>query len=90
MNTKEILVSGRVQFVMFRDYAMRTARKLNIAGFVKNIPSGEVYIVAQGEDSRLKEFLDFIKRGSYLSKVENISVKDLEEEMSYANFVIEQ
>ena len=34
----ECVIIGRVQLVMFRDFARRKARKLGIAGTVENLP----------------------------------------------------
>ena len=56
-------VRGRVQLVMYRDFAARTARRLGVSGTVRNLPDGSVEIVAQGAPSAL------------LSKVEHVDAQ---------------
>lgn len=68
----EFKVSGRVQYVMFRDFAKRKADKIGVKGFVKNNNDGTVTIVAQGYKDLLSKFEKKLWQGSLLSKVENI------------------
>ena len=58
INQKRILaiVSGRVQGVMYRDFAARTAKKLSVVGEVENQKDGTVKVVAQGEEKNLAVF----------------------------------
>ena len=70
----ECVITGRVQLVMFRDFAQRKARKLGITGTVVNLSDGSVKVVAQGSEEKLLEFISYLKRGSLLSKVQNMSV----------------
>ncbi|MBW8015005.1 MAG: acylphosphatase [Planctomycetes bacterium] len=45
---KHVVYSGRVQGVGFRFTAERIARRYGLVGFVKNLPTGQVEMVAQG------------------------------------------
>jgi len=81
-----LIVSGRVQGVLFRDYTRRKAKKLGLFGWVKNLPDGTVEIVAQGEEEHLKEFLKKIKRGSLPSKVERVNVEWREPRNTFESF----
>ncbi|TSC85564.1 MAG: acylphosphatase [Parcubacteria group bacterium Gr01-1014_8] len=65
---------GRVQMVMYRDYAQRKARKLGIVGTVRNVPDGTVEVIAEGEDAVLRDYIERLKRGSILSKVTALEV----------------
>jgi acylphosphatase len=49
-----IVVSGRVQGVGFRYTARDQAQDLGLRGWVRNRPSGEVEIVAEGREDVLK------------------------------------
>jgi acylphosphatase len=69
------IVSGRVQLVMYRDFACRKAKPLNVSGTVKNLKDGTVEVVAEGEESALKAFLDFLHAGPMLAQVEDVSVE---------------
>jgi len=76
-----LLITGRVQGVGFRDFTQRTAEKLGILGWVRNLASGAVELCAQGPDEKLKEFTEKVSAGPSSSKVEKVEqVKsDLEE-----------
>lgn len=68
----ECEVFGRVQTVMFRDFVQRKARARGVVGTVKNNPDGSVSVVAEGEESKLKELLDLLHRGSVFSRVDRV------------------
>ena len=52
-----VLFSGSVQGVGFRYTTERIARRFQVTGFVKNLPAGQVELVAEGEEGTLEEFL---------------------------------
>jgi acylphosphatase len=56
-----IYYGGRVQGVGFRFTVQRIAERLNISGWVKNLPNREVEIIAEGEQADLREFLLTVK-----------------------------
>ena len=49
-------VSGHVQGVGFRWWAARAARRLSLAGSVRNLEDGSVAVVAAGEPDALEVF----------------------------------
>ena len=49
-----LIVSGRVQGVGFRFSAYDEAEELALAGWVRNLPGGEVEIVAEGSRENLQ------------------------------------
>lgn len=54
---RHILFSGQVQGVGFRYTAHRIARQYNIAGFVRNLPDGDVEMLAQGAEQDIDNCL---------------------------------
>jgi len=54
---KRVLYSGRVQGVGFRWTAQQLAQGLAVAGYVRNLRSGQVELVAQGEDAVVDDLL---------------------------------
>ncbi len=85
----ECRVSGRVQMVMYRDFAMRKAKSLGIVGAVKNESDGTVSIVAEGEEERLETFLASLRRGPVLAHVEHVTSRWTEALGVYQDFTIE-
>jgi acylphosphatase len=57
------VVRGRVQGVGFRATTMYEARKLGLAGWVRNRIDGTVEVEAEGPADVLETFLSFLRRG---------------------------
>ena len=70
----KITISGRVQMVGFRYFTVNLAARLGIRGYVKNLPSGKVEIVAQGSEDKLKDMIDSVRRGPPAAEVLSIKV----------------
>jgi acylphosphatase len=67
-----LLVSGRVQGVAFRAYTVDEARRLGVAGWVRNLPDGRVEVEAEGERPALLELVRFCERGPPAARVEDV------------------
>ena len=68
----EAVISGRVQMVSFRHYTQQKALELGVVGWVRNEPEGTVRTVAEGEDSALRSFREFLDVGSPYAEVESV------------------
>jgi acylphosphatase len=62
MKRLHIIYTGSVQGVGFRYTARSIAQGLGLAGWVRNVPDGSVELVAEGEESILRQLLDSIRR----------------------------
>lgn len=69
----EIHITGRVQGVGFRYFVLQKAKEFGITGWVKNSTDGGVIVVAQGEESVLDTFIDFLQIGPTRARVDRIS-----------------
>lgn len=88
METKEIILYGKVQGVGFRRFAKLVADQLNIKGYVKNQNDNQLDIIAQGDKNRLKEFIDLIKQGPLLAKIEKCEIKSWDSQENFQEFRI--
>ncbi len=88
MQTVHARVQGRVQGVFFRDYTQRQAQKLDIKGWVKNMPDGSVETILQGDASQVKRMLEWLENGSPQSRVEHVAVSQMDDAESYASFEV--
>lgn len=71
---KEILVKGKVQGVFFRSNTKRTAEGLGIRGEVKNLPDGNVWIAAEGDEHEMEAFIAWCRQGPPMAKVTELSI----------------
>ncbi len=67
----EITVSGLVQGVGFRYFVYSKAQMLELNGFTKNLFTGEVVTVVEGERYLIEELIDYIKIGPSRSHVKS-------------------
>ncbi len=75
--TKAVIIKiyGRVQGVGFRYYSHKKAIELNICGFVQNKPDGSVYIEAEGDQTKLSTFIDWLNIGTKWAKVTKVETQ---------------
>jgi acylphosphatase len=67
-------VHGRVQGVYYRAFTFRAAKRLLLKGWVKNSPSGDVEVQAEGTRDGLEELLTELKVGPEGASVDKIDV----------------
>lgn len=75
VTAKHIVFSGRVQGVGFRFTALNIANRCGLMGYVRNLPDGDVEMLAQGP----AEIIDNCIRDLQDSFVGTISHIDIEE-----------
>ena len=66
------IVHGYVQGVNFRAYTRREAVQLGLRGWVRNRPGGTVETVAEGSESALRDFVEFLHKGSPSASVTKV------------------
>jgi len=69
----DILIKGDVQEAGYRNRVRRIAWELNVTGTVENLDTGDVRVIAEGEENVLKEFIREINIKNEIANVENIS-----------------
>ena len=84
----EIVVNGLVQGVGYRYFVMREAQKLDLCGFVKNLYSGEVLTVAEGEKAIVEELVKKIKVGPIHASVKSCKVDWQEPKNEFTDFEV--
>jgi acylphosphatase len=70
MDRLHVRVAGRVQGVGFRWFIREEARRLGVAGWVRNLPTGEVEVLAEGDEAVLSALARTIGKGPPGSRVE--------------------
>ena len=85
----KILITGRVQQVGFRFYTQQQATNLGINGSVQNLPNGDVFILAYGQEISMLEFINLLHKGPSKSMVTNVDLKEIPFE-SLSSFKIDR
>lgn len=63
MRAKRLRIAGMVQGVGYRDWMVREARRLGVAGWVRNRGDGSVEAFVQGDVAAVEELLRSCRRG---------------------------
>ncbi|MBW2974482.1 acylphosphatase [Candidatus Woesearchaeota archaeon] len=88
MKRVHLIISGRVQGVFFRHTTNITANRLGLKGFVRNLPDGNVEVVAEGSEERLKELVEFCRHGPEGAQVDNVETEYQEPKKGFETFSI--
>ena len=76
--TKQFIVSGRVQGVFFRAATKQKADTLQLTGWVRNLDTGEVEVLAVGDEAALQQLEAWLHRGPIAARVTSVLVKSVE------------
>jgi len=75
MNRVHLIISGDVQGVGFRAWAVRQAKELGLTGWVKNREDGAVEAVAEGSRATLEDFVKACQHGPDPAWVERVDAE---------------
>jgi acylphosphatase len=75
MRQFKAIVRGRVQGVFFRQTTAEQARALRLTGFVRNLPSGEVEVLAEGPEPELRQLEAFLHHGPPYARVDDVEAR---------------
>ncbi|NCC22193.1 MAG: acylphosphatase [Alphaproteobacteria bacterium] len=80
MEARRVVISGRVQGVGFRAWAVQEARTLGLTGWVRNLRNGKVEAHIQGPGDKVQQMIAACHRGPGLSVVDTVAIRDSLEE----------
>ncbi len=84
----EIIADGMVQGVGFRYFVYKNATQLRLKGYVKNLYSGEVLTVVEGEKEMIEELFKLIRIGPRNAYVKNCKIMWAEFNNEFSTFEI--
>ena len=67
-----VWVSGEVQGVFFRDSTRQKAEELGLAGWVRNVPDGQVEALFEGPSEKVEAMVRWCEEGPQHASVENV------------------
>ena len=73
-----LTITGQVQGVGYRDWAMTMARRLGLSGWVRNRSDGAVEALIVGDDNAVGEMIDACRRGPTMARVDNVDIEPVD------------
>jgi acylphosphatase len=70
-----VIVRGRVQGVGYRFFVLQRAVAEGLAGWVRNLPNGDVELEAQGPKIVLERWLEHLRKGPPLAQVNDVQIR---------------
>ena len=70
------IVSGRVQGVSYRASTATVARRLGLAGWVRNVDDGSVELEAEGPDDAVEKLVQWCHQGPPAARVTSVAVEE--------------
>jgi acylphosphatase len=70
-----LAITGRVQGVGYRDWAVATGQRLGLGGWVRNRTDGSVEALVVGDDEAVSRMIEACRRGPTLARVDAVDVE---------------
>ncbi len=70
-----VTIKGIVQGVNYRYYTMEKALQHNVMGWVRNLANGDVEGCFEGEESDVKDLIDWCRTGPPRARVDEVIVE---------------
>lgn len=77
---RRLRITGRVQGVFYRAWAIETANGLGLAGWVRNRRDGSVEALVAGEGQAVERFIERCRQGPAAADVADVAVSEAEAE----------
>jgi acylphosphatase len=86
--TAHVLVEGEVQGVGYRATAWNVAKKLGVAGWVRNLADGRVEAVVEGEKEVVERMIGWFNKGPPGAYVQKVKVEWVPYKAEFKTFEI--
>lgn len=83
-----IIVQGVVQGVGYRFFTVEIAKQYNIKGYARNLPDGNVEVIAEGDEGMINDFIKRLKVGPPSARVTGIDIRWDDVEFGFETFDI--
>jgi len=87
LTARKIVFSGRVQGVGFRFTALNIASRYQLTGYVRNIPNGDVEMLAQGSAEMIDECVRDIQ-DSFVGSINHVDIEEATPDPKFTDFRI--
>lgn len=71
-----MVITGTVQGVFFRQFIKDNADKLGVRGFTRNLETGDVEVIAEGNLHDVDTLIDICKQGPKFASIREVKVEE--------------
>lgn len=71
----KFIIKGTVQGTFFRGFCKENADLLGLKGHVRNIESGDVEVIVEGEKENVEKYFQKLKEGPKHSQIRSVEVE---------------
>ena len=82
MSSVRLRITGRVQGVGYRAWAIEKAARLGLRGWVRNRADGSVEALAIGEDNAVAALIEACRDGPFAARVSEVAISEAEDDGS--------
>jgi acylphosphatase len=82
MRSVHLRIAGRVQGVGYRAWAIETAGRLGLRGWVRNRVDGSVEALVIGEEDAVAAMIEACRDGPFAARVIEVAVKEADDDGS--------
>tara|TARA_B100001989_G_scaffold233340_1_gene193173 strand:+ start:1065 stop:1349 length:285 start_codon:yes stop_codon:yes gene_type:complete len=90
METRHLIIKGRVQGVSYRAWSVQAATQLGLNGWVRNLKNGDVEAVIQGHTEDIQKFITSCYDGPMMARVDSVSIKTIRDSKKFSDFEFRQ
>lgn len=81
-------VSGTVQGIFFRNFCKDSADSLGLRGYVRNLDSGEVEVLVEGDKDKIEEMYKKLKQGPAHAQIREVKPEEKKWTGEFADFKV--
>ncbi len=85
-----LAITGRVQGVGYRDWAVAAGQRLGLSGWVRNRTDGSVEALVVGDDDAVGRMIEACRRGPALARVDAVDVEPVDLDVLPSGFTRRQ
>jgi acylphosphatase len=82
MRSARLRITGRVQGVGYRAWALQVASRFGLRGWVRNRTDGSVEALVIGEDDAVARMIEACREGPFGARVSEVAITDAEDDGS--------
>lgn len=72
----KLIIQGTVQGIFFRQFVKEHADNFGLTGLVRNLDSGNVEIIIEGEAEKIERLIGFVKEGPKHAQIRNVKIEE--------------